>query len=169
MSFVGLIPFLALLITKHKAFTFNSRPCVEVGKRWGGMSLGCFIFVDSVTTLHIKQHEAGHGLQNIVLGPFTPFFVSEFGTYNKRIAFAVILVIILWVIGLGMLIPGIVFKILPLIIISAFVVTYIVCFSSWLLISELPQYKYDIPEYEAAWFESSATKLGEKYFPDDVK
>ena len=43
---------------------------------WGGFELGAFFVVNKNPSLHILQHESGHGLQNIMLGVFMPFIVS---------------------------------------------------------------------------------------------
>lgn len=47
-----------------------------VEKNWGGFNCGLFFFISSATTDKTKQHEAGHGLQNIMLGVFMLFVVS---------------------------------------------------------------------------------------------
>ena len=76
MSLIGGIVVLALLVTGHKPKMFCGRIYVEVGKNWGGLSLGCFFICMKDAPLYIKQHETGHTLQNIIFGPFTPFLVT---------------------------------------------------------------------------------------------
>lgn len=50
-------------------FEYGDRP-------WGGTSLGVFFFKDKSESVHIKNHEHGHAVQNCVLGPFMPFVVA---------------------------------------------------------------------------------------------
>jgi hypothetical protein len=76
MTLVGMICAIALLITGHKPKRFHYFVYFEVGTNWGGFEAGCFFFVNKNSTTHIKQHESGHGLQNIMLGVFMPFVVS---------------------------------------------------------------------------------------------
>ena len=73
----GLFPTLAgaliaagLLLTGHRPRRIG--PCVyfRIGKNWGGMEFGMFFLRDDSSTDHVTLHEAGHSLQNIVLGPF---------------------------------------------------------------------------------------------------
>ena len=47
----------------------------EVGSGWGGFELGAFFVVNKNPSLHILQHESGHGLQNIMLGVFMPLLL----------------------------------------------------------------------------------------------
>lgn len=77
MTLVGAIVALALLVTGHKPKSlFGWYVCFEVGSGWGGFSMGPFIVVAKDVSLQTRQHEAGHGLQNIMLGIFMPFIVS---------------------------------------------------------------------------------------------
>ena len=75
MTIIGTIGALALLITKHNPKTLGPNVYFEVGKGWGGMSLGPFFFCGKDSPLSTKYHEAGHGLQNILYGPLMPFIV----------------------------------------------------------------------------------------------
>lgn len=77
MTLIGAFVSIALLVTGHKpARQFGWFICFEVGTGWGGFSMGPFMVVSKDVTLRTKQHEAGHGLQNIMLGVFMPFVVS---------------------------------------------------------------------------------------------
>ena len=76
MTLMGAIVAFALLITGHKPKCFHHSIYFEVGENWGGFEAGGFFFTDKTPSLHTKQHESGHGLQNIVLGPLMPFVVS---------------------------------------------------------------------------------------------
>lgn len=76
MSFLGLLAACVLMLAGYKPKRFHYFIYFEVGEDWGGVELGCFFIVNKNPSLHIKQHEAGHGIQNIVFGFFMPFIVS---------------------------------------------------------------------------------------------
>lgn len=76
MTLFGVICALGMLISGHKPKRFHYNVYFEVGRGWGGFEAGAFFFVNKGPTLHIRQHEAGHGLQNLVLGVLMPFVVS---------------------------------------------------------------------------------------------
>ena len=76
MTLFGAVIALALLVMGYKPKRFYHFIYFEVGEDWGGMEAGVFFFVNKNPSVHIKQHEAGHGLQNIVFGWLTPFIVS---------------------------------------------------------------------------------------------
>ena len=76
MTFIGFVIALALLITGHKPHRFHYFVYFEVGDCWGGFNCGCFFVTDKSSSINTKQHESGHGLQNIILGVFMPFLVS---------------------------------------------------------------------------------------------
>lgn len=123
LTLLGALVALALLVTGHKPQTFRGFVYFEVGGYgWGGFEMGPFFVVSKDPYLAIKQHEAGHGLQNIVLGPLMPFVVS---------------------------IPS--------------AVRY-----WWREYQTRPSGKnfWELPPYDAIWFEGWATALGKKYFPE---
>lgn len=76
MTFIGLIIALILILTGHKPKRFHYLIHFEVGESWGGVNFGPVFITDNTPTLHTKQHESGHGLQNIMLGVFMPFVVA---------------------------------------------------------------------------------------------
>lgn len=76
MTLFGALVALALLISGHKPKTFHYFIYFEVGVGWGGFEAGPFFIVNKDAGLTLKQHESGHGLQNIILGPLMPFTVS---------------------------------------------------------------------------------------------
>ena len=76
MTLFGAICAFALLVTGHKPQRFHYFVYFEVGSGWGGFEAGGFFFVNKNPSQHIKQHESGHGLQNIMLGVLMPFLVS---------------------------------------------------------------------------------------------
>lgn len=70
MTFAGALVAVALIATGHKSHRFHYLIYFEVGENWGGFELGPFFVMSCDEGLRTKQHEAGHGLQNIMLGPF---------------------------------------------------------------------------------------------------
>lgn len=76
MTLMGAVVALILLVTGHKPQHFYYNTYFEVGEHWGGLEAGMFFFKEKNKSLHIKQHEAGHGIQNLILGPFMPIIVS---------------------------------------------------------------------------------------------
>lgn len=76
MTLIGTICAIALIVTGHKPQRFHYFIYFEVGSGWGGFEAGGFFFVNRHPSLHIRQHESGHGLQNIMLGVLMPFLVS---------------------------------------------------------------------------------------------
>lgn len=76
MTLCGALVAAALVVTGHKPRMFHHLVYFEVGRGWGGFGCGAFFVVNRGAGLHLKQHEAGHGIQNIILGVFMPFVVS---------------------------------------------------------------------------------------------
>ncbi len=76
MSMIGLIVILGLMILGHKPKRFHNRIYIEVGERWGGLELGCFFITSKNPSLHTKQHESGHTIQNAILGIFFPVLIG---------------------------------------------------------------------------------------------
>ena len=76
LTLVGAVCALALLITGHRPKIFHGFVYFEVGSGWGGFEAGPFFFVNKNPARRTMQHEAGHGIQNIIFGPLMPFVVS---------------------------------------------------------------------------------------------
>lgn len=76
MTFFGAVAAVALLVTGHKPKRFRYLVYFEVGYNWGGFTMGGFCVVDKYASLSLQRHEAGHSLQNILLGPLMPFLVA---------------------------------------------------------------------------------------------
>lgn len=76
MTLLGAIISLGMLITGHKPKIFHYYIYFEVGNNWGGFECGCFFFANKNSSLSLKQHECGHGIQNIIFGWLMPFIVS---------------------------------------------------------------------------------------------
>ena len=80
-SIIGLLILIPFIFTKH-INTFHGRLYGIFPKCFGhgwGFEMGCFWFTsyDCENDEHICCHEAGHGLQNIILGPLQ-LFISLF-------------------------------------------------------------------------------------------
>lgn len=84
-SFVGLVMLLIPLFTTHTIHCWHGRLYGVMPQCFGygwGFEMGCFWFVaydcDKYDDLNneFMGHEAGHGLQNIIFGPFQIFLVS---------------------------------------------------------------------------------------------
>lgn len=77
MSFIGLWPIIILAFQK-KVYCFHGRLYGVFGKNWGGVNFGCFFLCcqESINDEHLRAHECGHGIQNIILGPFMPLIIS---------------------------------------------------------------------------------------------
>lgn len=86
MTLVGLVVSLALLITGHKPKRFGLTFYFEFGEGSNGWTSGCEfgpIFVANKNSpLSLKQHEHGHGLQNLMFGPLmlilTPCSIARY-------------------------------------------------------------------------------------------
>lgn len=76
MTFIGLIGALVCIVTGKKPKRFHYLIYFELEGDWGGFSIGPVFFVCKNSSLSLKCHEAGHGLQNIIFGVFMPFVVS---------------------------------------------------------------------------------------------
>lgn len=175
MTLIGCFVCLALLISGHKPKRFHHVIYFEVGKNWGGVELGCFFLTDTTPSLHTKQHESGHGIQNVWLGPLMPFLVCipsaarywlyEFKTQKGRYIYATILFLVGCLIAAALIVPGAVFGLLPCWICGALVLTYFIYILIWLIVIEIPKYKEGkSPAYDSFWVEGWASSLGAKYF-----
>lgn len=69
MTLLGSIVALCLIITSHKPVKYGWNYCFEFDIDWG-LELGIF-FIAPKDSIHTKNHEHGHGIQNIYLGIFT--------------------------------------------------------------------------------------------------
>ena len=176
MTFIGAITTLVLIIAGYKPKHIGPVVYIEVGKNWGGFSMGGFFICDTDSDIHTKMHECGHGIQNMIFGPLLPFIVvipsalrywlRNFRTHLGKSLFNLfyliitILITTLGAIVFGPLVDGfkwltIVFEVLRL---------YFLLVSIWLSAIEIPKYDKGYVDYDSVWFEGQATNLGEKYF-----
>lgn len=180
MTLFGTIVALGCLIIGKQPKHFYIFTRFEIGRGWGGFEAGPFFFTSEKPSLYTKQHESGHGIQNIYFGPLMPFIVSipsatrywlrECKTQKGKYTFAIIWALIALIIGLAFLIPGSIFMAIWAIIIGSLIITYTICITCWLFIKEIPQYANNANvDYYDIWFERQASNLGIKYFPNDGK
>ena len=75
MNIVGGIVALCLLICGRRPVRYGWNYCFELNINWG-MELGIFFVAPKNASEYLKNHEHGHGIQNIYLGPFSIGVVS---------------------------------------------------------------------------------------------
>ena len=174
MSTYGLLCAFALLISGHKPKIFHYSVYFEAGSGWGGFEAGCFFIVNKNPSLSLKQHEHGHGIQNLMLGPLFPFLVGipsalrywlrEMPDTKKRILFTIFAPLCLLALFSPLIICGFYFNILWLWILGLSIYTYIISLCIWLAV-QIPQYKTSPwPTYDSFWPEGWATSIGQKLF-----
>ena len=179
MSSIGAIISVILLICGQKPKLFHGRIYFAIGKNWGGVNFGPFFFVDSTPTLHTKQHECGHGIQNIILGPLMPFIVCipsamRYWLYrtadkNDTEAFCSFALVILLLAVLAFVLAVSLGNIIASFA-TGFLSLYIGILFIWSVFHEEPKFEArPFPKYDSIWFEGMATKLGEKYFIEEEK
>jgi hypothetical protein len=69
LSFIGDVVYLILCLLgyKHTMF-YDICPYFEIGKGWGGLSLGWFFICCEDSSENLKCHEVGHLIQNANIG-----------------------------------------------------------------------------------------------------
>lgn len=72
----GAVVSLGMLATGHKPKKYGKCIQFDVGKNWGGGSLGIFMFTGKNVPDSLKDHEHGHSIQNCYYGPLMPFLVN---------------------------------------------------------------------------------------------
>lgn len=69
LSFIGDIVYLILcLLGYQQKMFYDICPYFEIGKGWGGLSLGWFFICCKDSSESLKCHEVGHTLQNANIG-----------------------------------------------------------------------------------------------------
>lgn len=76
MSIIGLTVGFILYLAGHEIKHLGPNVYFVVGESWGGVNLGPVFLTCRRGEDRTKFHEAGHGLQNIILGPLFPFLVA---------------------------------------------------------------------------------------------
>lgn len=85
LTLVGLLVGLALLATGHRPKRFGWTWHFEVGKGWGGLSLGLIFLCCKDADNPLKAHEYGHTFQNCKYGPAMVLFtLASAGRYWYR-------------------------------------------------------------------------------------
>lgn len=72
LTLFGAVCALVFLVTGHAPHRFHWFIYFEVNGDGWGFEGGPFMVVCKGVSLRLKQHEAGHGIQNIMLGVFMP-------------------------------------------------------------------------------------------------
>lgn len=69
LSAIGWIVYKVLCLFKQKPKDFHGIcPYFEIGKNWGGFSMGWFFVCGKNSNYHTKCHEVGHAVQNATVG-----------------------------------------------------------------------------------------------------
>ena len=174
MSSIGMVVSIVLILTGNKPKFFHNRIYFEVGYNWGGVNLGFVFLVNKYSLEETKQHECGHGIQNMVLGVLMPFVVSipsavrywifEFAEKGKLFEYELgLLSIEMVLIIVSIIILHYLYIIAFSMIVSLAIYWCVIC--TWVIFVEGKKYnKKPYPYYESIWFEKQATMLGKKYF-----
>ena len=179
MTWTGAFIALAMLLSGHAPKKLGPNVYFEAGYGWGGMEYGAFFFVSKDAREDTRLHEAGHGIQNLVLGPLMPFLVCipsalrywmrRCKTLSGKRAFVFALSLLFAVLG-GALCAlsawsGLSGGVWAVFVFGAALVLYAAGIFVWLQAFEIPKYRYGayVP-YDGIWFEASATRLGKKYY-----
>lgn len=177
MTWIGLIIGLILTITGHKPHRFHYNIYWKVGKSWGGLEFGGVFLIDEYNGLHTRQHEAGHGIQNLIFGPLFPFFVGipsalrywfrEMKTKKSRIVYIIATTLITVSVGIVMIVCGAQFNLMWLIIIGNVWSVYFFAVCGVWQYCELPKYEVKpYPLYDDFYVEGWASRWGARYFPE---
>lgn len=182
MTLVGSFVALGLIITGHKPYRFHYNIYFIIKSLHGcGTEFGPFFIVseDCKDSLHMKQHEAGHGLQNLWWGPLMPFVVClpsafrfwlrELKTQKQKYIYTSIVTGVVTLVGLaGIVLSATVLDSFISMVVFIFVTCYGCMIFSWAFDQEIPLYNPNLttapPKYDDIWFEGQASSLGEKYF-----
>lgn len=76
MSLCGAVVLTVLRLRGRPIHRFELCLYAEIGEFWGGLELGMFFLKDTRSGDHVRLHESGHAVQNILFGPLMPFLVS---------------------------------------------------------------------------------------------
>ena len=146
-----------------------------VGTGWGGVNFGAFFFVAKTSDrLDIHQHEAGHGLQNLIFGVFMPFVVAipsavrcvlRDCTYTGKKVVAGVVTALVVAVSLTGTVLGFLYGLTALGVVGLLMALYAGIIALWAFRREIPQYAGGAyVDYDAIWFEGCATRWGQKFF-----
>ena len=176
MSFIGIIVMIVLMISGKKPHLFHRVAYIEVGESWGGFEIGPFFVCNTNPSKHLKQHESGHGIQNILFGPLMPFLVCLPSTARYWLReslyagkYKIFTAVLISILALFIALTAVSYVFFPMWvgIVSLIATLYVLIICLWIFFIERPQYNIDLgiwPDYDEVWFEGMATKLGEKYY-----
>ncbi len=179
MTWTGAFIALVMLLSRHAPQKLGPNVYFEVGLGWGGMEYGAFFFVSKDAGEETRLHEAGHGIQNLVLGPLMPFLVcipSALRYWMRRCktlagkrVFSGAVCLLLALLGAAGMVAaamlGLSGGIWALFGVGLFLVLYAAALCVWMQAFEIPKYRYGAyVSYDGIWFEASATRLGEQYY-----
>ena len=174
MTAIGAVIALGLLITGHKPKIFHYNVYFAFGTGWGGVNFGAFFFLSETMLEKDKQHEAGHGLQNLIFGVFMPFVVaipSAFRcvlrdcTFTGKKIVAGVVTALAAAVGLAGAVLGLLHGLTALGVVGLLIASYAGIIALWAFSREIPQYAGGAyVDYDAIWFEGCATRWGQKFF-----
>ena len=179
MTWTGAFIALVMLLSRHAPQKLGPNVYFEVGLGWGGMEYGAFFFVSKDAGEETRLHEAGHGIQNLVLGPLMPFLVCiqsalRYWMRNcktlagKRVFSGAVCLLLALLGAAGMIVAamlGLSGGVWALFGVGVFLVLYAAALCVWMQACEIPKYRHGAYVlYDGIWFEASATRLGEQYY-----
>lgn len=179
MTWTGAFIALVMLLSRHAPQKLGPNVYFEVGLGWGGMEYGAFFFVSKDAGEETRLHEAGHGIQNLVLGPLMPFLVCIPSALRywmrrcktlagKRVFSRAVCLLLAFLGAAGMIaaaLLGLSGGVWALFGVGLFLVLYAAALCVWMQAFEIPKYRYGAyVSYDGIWFEASATRLGEQYY-----
>ena len=71
MNIIGSVTAIVIMCLGYKPKKYYNAIYFHIPGNWGGISLGNFFFVCAETNYYL-QHEYGHVLESVVLGPIMP-------------------------------------------------------------------------------------------------
>lgn len=173
MTLIGAIGALALIIGEQAPRVFHGRVYFQLGRGWGGVSLGAFFFLSTTSPGSTKQHEAGHTVQNLIFGPLMPFVVCIPSAFRcilrdctftgKKIVAGVVTALVVAVSLTGSIL-GFSYGLTALGVVGLLMALYGGVIALWAFRREIPQYAGGAyVDYDAVWFEGDATRRGKKF------
>ena len=169
MTWTGAFIALVMLLSRHAPQKLGPNVYFEVGLGWGGMEYGAFFFVSKDAGEETRLHEAGHGIQNLVLGPLMPFLVCIPSALRywmrrcktlagKRVFSGAVCLLLALLGAAGMIVAamlGLSGGIWALFGVGLFLVLYAAALVVWMQACEIPKYRHGayVP-YDGIWFEA---------------
>ena len=175
MTFIGALVICGLMICGKKPKHIGPVVYIEVGSNWGGLELGGFFICHKGPVFHTIYHECGHTIQNMIWGPLYPFVIGmpsiarywlrNFKTHLTKSLFNLVYLICALAITTGLAcFCHYVIDVKALVIICEIFRIYFLLISIWFSSYEIHKYDKGYVDYDDAWFEGQASKLGYKYF-----